>query len=518
MRRNPVDSLTLLFALPSLVVSGFAAAASSANSAAGALVAEVTAIPAPLVDAARKRDAAALDQLLSAKDVDLNQRSSDGTTALHWAVYNNDESLVMRLLRAGADVNAMNDYQSSPLSEAAVFGSPAIIQALLKAGANVHAENRDGQTALMIVARTNNVEAAQLLLKRGAKINSHERWRGQSPLMWAAAEGQPEMVKLLIKNRADVNARSTVNNYERQVTAEPRMQARPAGGFTPLLFAARRGCAECARALIKAGADVNLTDPERVTPLLLATLNLSFDTAAVLLDHGADVNKWDTWGRSALYVAVDMNSLPTGGRADRPSPDKTSALEIIERLLKAGANPNLQLKLYPPYRSLRDDRGADNMLTVGTTPLLRASKAGDLTVMKLLIDHGANVDLPNVTGITPLMAAAGTGSAGLDTRGRYKSEAQALEAVKLLVAAGANISAQDRSGLTALHGAASWGWNDLVRQLVAHRADPRTKDSRGRTAADVAKGSATSSGREAARSFPETEALLRKLEAEYSGG
>ena len=63
-------------------------------------------------------------------------------------------------------------------------------------------------------------------------------------------------------------------------------------------------------------------------------------------------------------------------------------------LLEAGANPNLQLKLFPPYRSLRDDRGADGMLTVGTTPLLRASKAGDMATMKLLLAHGANVDLP----------------------------------------------------------------------------------------------------------------------------
>jgi len=186
---------------------------------------------------------------------------------------------------------------------------------------------------------------------------------------------------------------------------------------------------------------------------------------------------------------------------------------MIELLLKAGANPNPQLKLFPPYRSLRDDRGADNMLSIGTTPLLRAAKAGDIEVIKLLLASGARTDLPTATGITPLMAAAGNGSTNLDTRGRFKTEAQADEAVRLLLAAGANINARDRAGQTALHGAASWGYNTLVRTLVANQADLMTKDAQGRTPADVAKGSSSGSGRGSLPPRPETEALLRSLMA-----
>ncbi len=438
-------------------------------------------------------------------------QSADGTTPLHWAVYHNDLAQVQRLLAAGADVNARNDYQSTPLSEAAVIGNVKVLRKLLAAGADVESRNADGQTALMILARSSNVDAAKLLLARGAAVNARETWRGQTALMWAAAEAQPAMVKLLVSHGAEVNGRSTINEWERQVTAEPRMQARPSGGFTPLLYAARRGCAECAKVLVSAGADVNLTDPDGVSPLLLATLNFSFDTAAFLIQKGADVDKWDTWGRSPLYAAVDMNTLPTGGRADRPSLDRSSAIEVIQLLLKAGANPNLQLKLFPPYRSLRDDRGADGLLSVGSTPLLRAAKGGDIEAITLLLAHGARVDLPTATGVTPLMAAAGNGSTNLDTRGRYKTETQANEAVQRLLAAGANINAQDRSGQTALHGAATWGWNTLVRTLAANRIDLAAKDTQGRTAADIAKGSATSSGRAAAIPHPETEALLREL-------
>ena len=469
---------------------------------------------APLALAARKNDSATARGLLAAQPrPDVNQRTADGTTALHWAVYHNDVDLVEKLIAAGADVKAKNDYGATPMSEAAVVGNAQVIRKLLASGADTESANADGQTALMVIARTSNVEAAKLLIGRRANVNAVEQWRGQTPLMWAAAESQPAMVKLLVQHGAQVNARSKVNEWERQVTAEPRMQARPSGGFTPLLYAARKGCLECAQILLKAGADKDLTDPDDVSPLLLATLNFNFDIATLLVQQGANVDKWDTWGRSALYEAVDMNTLPTGGRADRPSLDKTTSLGLIELLLDAGANPNLQLKLFPPYRSLRDDRGADGLLTVGTTPLVRASKAGDVAAMKLLITHGANVELPTATGITPLMAASGNGSANLDTRGRYKSEEQAVEAVALLLKAGANINARDRNGQTALHGAAGWGWNSLVKTLASNNADLAAKDAQGRTAADIARGSASSSGRAASQPHPETEALLRQLMA-----
>jgi uncharacterized protein len=450
----------------------------------------------------------------AAPAVDAGAVADDGTTPLHLAVYNNDLKTVEKLIAARADVNARNDYGSSPLSEAAITGSVEVIRKLISAGANVELANADAMTPLMIIARTSNVEAAKLLLKAGAKVNAQEHWRNQTALMWAAAEAQPAMVKLLIQHGADVNARSKVNEWERQVTAEPRKQARPAGGFTPLLYAARRGCAPCAEALLDGGADINLGDPDRVTPLLLATLNLNFDTAALLVRRGADVNKWDTWGRAPLYAAVDVNTVPTGGRADRPSLDRTSGIELIAMLLKAGANPNMQLKLFPPYRSLRDDRGADGMLTIGTTPLLRAAKAGDMAAVDLLLQYKANVELPNTNGITPLLAAAGIGSSALDTRGRYKTEADAAETVKLLLAAGADINVRDRGGQTPLHGAAASGWNQVITVLAEGKADLFAKDSRGRTAADLTKGEAGTGGRAAGSvAKPETEALLRRLMA-----
>jgi uncharacterized protein len=504
----------LLLALASALTAGTGLTRAAEAPAPDPTVVEPIEKVAPLVLAARTSDVATVRALLSAHPApDVNQRTADGTSALHWAVYHGDSDLVKRLLAAGADANARNDYGSTPMSEAAVRGDLTLLRALLAAGADAESPNADGQTALMIVARTSNVEAAEVLLAHGANPNAHEQWRDQSALMWASAQKQPAMVRLLLKHGAAVEARSLVNDFTRQVTAEPRMQARPAGGFTPLLYAARAGCLECAQLLIKAGADPNLGDPDGVSPLLESILNLNFDIAASLIKHGVDVDHWDTWGRSPLYAAVDLDTLPVGGRADRPSLDRTSSLQMIKMLLVAGANPNLQLKLFPPYRSLRDDRGADSILSVGATPLLRAAKAGDLPAIQLLLAYGANVELPTATGISPLLAASGIGSTALDTRGRYKTQTEAIGAVQALLDKGADVNETDRSGQTALHGAAGWGWNDLVKTLADRHANLMAKDARGRTAADVALGSASSSGRASAEAHPETAALLRQLMA-----
>jgi uncharacterized protein len=484
----------------------------------GTVLVVVLAAGAPLVDAVKSGDRAAALALLEQR-VDVNTPEPDGTTALHWAVHQNDLDLAERLLRAGANVNAKNDYGATPMSEAAIVGNGALMERLLKAGADVESPNADGQTALMIVARAGHIDAARVLLRHGAKVNAVEHWRGQTALMWAAAQGQPAMVKELIARGADVNARSTVNNWQRQVTAEPRAIYRPAGGWTPLLYAAREGCVECARSLVEAGADLNLADPEGISPLLMAVINTRFDLAASLIKLGANPNKWDFWGRTPLYAAVDLNTIPRGGRPDRPSLDETTSLQIIEMLLEAGANPNAQLKLAPPFRNIGNDRGLDGMLTTGATPLLRAAKALDAPAIRVLLAKGANLSLANTRGMTPLMAAAGLGSVDADTRGIYTTEdvqQRSIESLTLLLGAGGDINAKDSRGLTPLHEAARWGWNDVVKFLVANGANLDAKDNRGMTPVDSALGKAGGNSRGGQRIdvHEDTAALLSKLKTE----
>jgi ankyrin repeat protein len=443
----------------------------------------------------------------------------DGTTALHWAVHDIDRERVARLIAAGADVNATNDYGVTPLAEAAVAADPQILRALLKAGAQVEARNPEGQTALMVVARTGRVESAELLIRKGADVNAVEQWRGQTALMWAALEGQGAMVRLLARHGAKVDARSFVNDWARQVTAERRGQWRPIGGLTPLLFAARQGELEAVRALLEAGANPNLPDPEGVTPMLMAATNYHFDVVAYLLKHGGDANRWDWRGRTPLYAAVDLNSLPHGGRPELPSLDRVTSLDLIDLLLKAGANPNAQLKLFPDYRHLKDDRGADNVLTIGSTPLLRAAKAFDVPAIKLLLAHGARTDLPTIDGYAPVMLAAGLGDTAADTRGVYDTkdvQRRAIAALRVLLDAGADVNAVNRKGHSALFGAVWWGWDDVVNFLVEAGARPDMADAQGMTPLDAAMGKAPQGkgrGSQGEDPHPSTAVLLKALMA-----
>jgi ankyrin repeat protein len=486
-----------------------------------------SAMAADLVTAARGNDRAAVLAEL-AHGADAKARSADGTTALHWAVYHDDAELVERLLDGGADPNAVNDYGSTPLTEAAVAASTAIVERLLEAGADANLAPKDGETPLMVVARGNNVAAARLLIEHGADVDAKEAWRDQTAVIWAAAQRQPAMVKLLLDHGADPDARSRPNDWDRQVSAERRRQYRPFGGLTALLYAAREGCAECARALVEGGADIDLVGSRGVTPLMMALDNLHFDTAKYLLEAGAAVDVWDWWGRTPLYFAVDLNTLPRGGRPDRLSSDATPALELIAGILERGGNPNAQLKLLPPYRERGADRGCDSLLVTGATPLLRAAKTFDTAAMKLLIEHGARLELPNASGVTPLMAAAGYGSLECDIRGygpgipHYTTsdvEKRSIETLQVLVAAGADVNAVTTGGgrgkgpgQTALFGAAFWGWSDVVTFLVEHGAKIDTKDSEGRTAIDAALGRA--GGHERGSSiqvFKDTAELLERL-------
>jgi ankyrin repeat protein len=312
--------------------------------------------------------------------------------------------------------------------------------------------------------------------------------------MWAVDEQHPAMMKELIAHGADVNAVSSVNKWERQNTAEPREKWLPLGGLTPLLFAARQGCVECEQVLLDAGAKINTVDPEGISPVVLAIINGHYDAAGFLLNHGADPNLADDAGRTALFAAVDFNTVPVSNRpAPRVIDNQMSSLDLMQLLLDKGANVNAQLKKQQPYRA-KLDRGQDSMLTTGTTPLLRAAKAADLPAMRLLLAKSADAKLATRAGINPLMAAAGLGSKEEDATGRFKTEADAIEAIQLCLNAGVDINAANGQGQTALHAAALKGYNQVVGFLAAHGADINAKDKQGKTPLDAALGLAGGSG------------------------
>ncbi len=441
----------------------------------------------------------------------VNAQASESTPLLD-ATYRGDAAAVAALIKSGANVNEANQFGATPMSQAALRGDAEVLQLLLGNGADPDSPNAEGETALMLVARTGNVEAAKLLLKAGAKVDAREKWGGQTALIWAAAQNQPQMIEFLVSKGAAVDARSAVREWPRRMTAEERPKDMNRGGMSGLMFAAREGHVATARALLKAGAAIDFTDPDGSTPLIVALMNGHWDTAKLLIESGADVNLWDWWGQTPLYMAVDMHTLPTGARVELPTMDVATGMDIIHLLIAKGANVNARLKLRPPYRMVSQDRLADPAIDYDATPLLRAAKAADLPAMKALLDAGALVDLPNALGHTPLIVAAGASRGrATPTRGGNYTEEKAIEAVKLLLAHGANANAsaykgdpasrgeslrctgyvfiQDcYKGESAMHGAALHGWLKLAEVLKQAGADMDPMEADGLTPLDYAMG------------------------------
>jgi len=462
----------------------------------------------PLADAAQSQDNATIHSLLKQK-ADVNAPQPDGTTALHWAVRQDDLETADLLIRAGANAKAANRFGATPLSLAATNGNAAMIEMLLKAGEDANAVvSESGDTILMLAARTGKPDAVAVPLNHGADVNKTNA-TGQTALMWAAAERNSAAVQVLIERKADLAAKT------HQAPPPKPMDTIfsapfPVGGMTALLFAARQNDTKSAAILLAAGADVKETAQDGTSPILVAILNGHYTLANFLLEHGADPNAIDGKGRAALYAAVDMRNLEWSTRPAPPERDPLTELDLIKALLAHGANPNARLTKKIPLRGQPsfDGRWA-NM--IGATPFWRAAQSDDVTVMRLLKDKGADPLLSTTDHTTPLMVAAGVGWSDGQSHG---SPSDAPEALKLCLEWGGDLNAANDVGYTALHGAAFRGANEVVNLLVEKGARMDVKSQEGRLPVNMAEGMHIGPGGWV--EHEDTAALLHKLMAAHS--
>jgi len=433
-----------------------------------------------LIDAARRGDLQTVRTLVKQRAV-VPGTEADGTTALHWAARGSHLDIARELVKAGAPVNASTRYGVTPLALAAETGSVPMVDLLVGAGANVNAANPDGETVLMIAARTGILEVVDRLLAAGADVQARETFRGETALMRAAGEGHAAVVTRLAKAKADLDVRSKHLEYPniREDFSTMVFTAIPRGGFTALMFAAREGALEAATALVEAGANLNVADPEGTTALVIAIINAHYDVAALLVDKGADPNLGDNAGMAALYAAADMaNQAPMINRPLPKPSGKLRAPDIIARLLERGADPNQGLKT--PLL-MRQHEFGDGGLGEGATPLMRTAKAGNTALMGLLLDKGADPNRAMKSGTTALMVS-------VNRQGRLSGPmATTIAAATLLLERGADVNAVNANGDTALHIAVSKG-DELVKFLVEKGAKLDAKDKFNRTPLDVALG------------------------------
>ena len=249
------------------------------------------------------------------------------------------------------------------------------------------------------------------------------------------------------------------------------------------MFTAREGDIESARLMLDAGVDINHGDVDNVTPLVAALMNKQYSLAKFLLDRGADVNVIDAGGRTALYAAIDIRNEDWTAMPNRTTDDPLPTLEIVKAIVDRGAKLDVPLTRPLTVRSGMDF--GDTTLGAGATPLMRAARAGDHAVIRLLLEKGANPRLTTKDGNTALMFAAGIGYRDKNTRG---SEGDALEAVKVLMAAGLDVNQTNTRGENSLHGAALRGADTIVQFLLEQKMDVNATSKQGYTPLDVALG------------------------------
>jgi uncharacterized protein len=506
------------------------------------MAASASAAELKIADAVKSGDAAAVRALI-AKKVDVNAPAADSSTPLHLAVKVNNLEMVNLLIGAGANVNASTRYKITPLALACENGNAAIIERLLAAGVDPNSTFEDGQTALMTASLNGKVDALKVLLTHGAKVNATEPYKGQTALMWAAGEGNASAAALLIEFGADLHARSKA-------------------GYTALLFAVLNNQIDAARTLIQHGAKIEDKAPDGTTALNMAVVNAYYDLASVLLDLGANPNAEDPRG-SALHSLVWLRKPGTSWEAAALAADpepvprptgKLTALELAKKLLDKGANPNVRVtwQEMPMTKGLGTTRnppdinlGRHYLSFVGATPFYAAARNGDVQVMRLLVEHGADPNINTAVGVTPLMAACGLDYYEGETPGPLTGvpEAERLEAVKLALSLGNDINAKTHlgdypmigsaeftlltypenmddllnlgvgdprwDGMTALHGAVISNQPSIVQFMVDHGAKVDAKNRLGWTPLMMTRGIFMANSK---KEFPVAAEILKKAQ------
>ena len=483
---------------------------------------------ASIADAARVRDMATVRSLLK-PGIDpgvVNAAGYDGTPALHWVVLVDDIETAKLLLKSGADPKLANRLGVTPLAVASTNGNAEMIRVLVEAGADPNALDTAGEPPLWAAVRSGVLDAVKMLADHGAALGFKDTVQ-QTTLMLAVRENHPDIVKFLIDRGAEVNAKTRVGQTPGWVLPNsvpgfghgvgivrgglPERGSRYLipGGLSALLYAARDGRSETARILVAAKADLKQTDPNGVTPLLMAITNNQMDTAKFLMEQGSDIHVVDWYGRTPLWAAVEARNMDVDNSTFKNGVDRAPALEVIRLLLEKGANPNARTKEVPPIRRfiLPTTGSLEWVDFTGMTPFLFAARAGDVTVMKLLLAHGADPKIPTFGGTTALMAAAGINWAVDQTYD--EGQPALLEAVKLCLELGMNVNDVNSMGLTAVHGAANRGSDEIIKFLVENGAKLDVKDKEGRTPLTWAEGVFLAT--HPAQPKPASMALIKKL-------
>lgn len=281
------------------------------------------------------------------------------------------------------------------------------------------------QQAFVERARQGDVRAVKLYLAAGMDPDANDRI-GETALTRAAAANRTEVIQLLLKAKANVNQRTQ-------------------GGYTALEVAAFQGNLDSVRLLLDHGTDLRAINEAFIS----AAEGAHVEVMSALLEKGANLNEV---GPRALYLSV---------RSTKAGVNEQDLNTTVAFLLSHGVDVNTRNK----QAGTLDD---------GETPLMVAvySWENEPSVVRTLLNGGADVNIKDNRGQTPFWMAAAHGSADL---------------VQMLLDRGADIGSRDNEGETPLMVAAENGHTSVVRTLLERGAHLNDKDAKGRTALQLAK-------------------------------
>lgn len=240
---------------------------------------------------------------------------------------------------------------STPLMIASSYGHYDMAKALIDNGALVNLRADDGFNALMEAVRTGNIEIAKLLIEHNSDINIKNK-DGKNMIMIACEKGNEEMFNILIENNADINEKSS-------------------WGASALIYASEKGNINIMQYLIDNGIDVNgKADDNGDTPLLWAVTGQNpYEASKLLIENGADINATNDSGVAPATILA------------------ASTPKVVKLLKDNGADLDTKFLDYYP-------------------PIAIAAGAGNLEIVKALVENGADVNYyPNDINYTAIFHA-----------------------------------------------------------------------------------------------------------------